>query len=120
VEVKSDDADLDYWLSRWANWMRWNLDELPHGNRPIACGFENARTNFMVAEDDSETYWECHTVPSIVRAIDAAIDSLGEHEKRCLWWRYGLTKIEPTAVAITFPEAFERVRVLVLKRVAIA
>lgn len=118
--MNTDDADLEYWLDRWASWMRWNLGELPDAYPRIASGFQNARTNYMVAEDDAESYWECHTCPAIVRAIDAAIDSLGEREKRAVWWRYGLTRVEPTAAPVVFDQAMDRVKVLVLRRVAIA
>jgi hypothetical protein len=116
----SADADLEYWLSRWASWMRWNAGERPDGYPTAAAGFENSVSNFAVAEDDAETYWDTHMVPTVVRAIDAAIDSLEPDQKRAVWWKYGLTRIDPPRVAERYEEAFGQVRIFVLRRIAIA
>ncbi len=114
------DADLAYWLSKWASWMRWNASELPQGAPCIASGFEHTPSNYAVSESDSQDYWECHQVPAVIAALDAAIDSLQADQRRAIWWVYGLTRVEPPRSSNAFSEAFSALRVLVLRRVAIA
>lgn len=118
--MTDDDANLEHWLQGWAKWMRWKAGVGPQGYARCASGFRDTRTNYMVAEDDSEAYWDRHAVPTIIRAIDSAIDSLDDHHRRVIWWKYGLTTQEPTAAPAVFTLAFCRVKKLVLQRVAIA
>ena len=114
------DADLAHWLSLWASWMRWNTGELPAGAPCVASGFEHTPSNYAVSESDGQDYWEGHIVPATIGALDAAIDSLEPSQRRAIWWRYGLTRIEPDDAPRAFCEAWECLRILVLKRVAIA
>jgi hypothetical protein len=108
-----------YWLDRWASWMRWNAGEYPQVPS-CAAGFSGAASNYAVAETDSADYWDGHVVPMIIGVVDAAIDDLPPDHKRAIWWKYGITRIEPPGAVIVFEEAFQRVRVYVLDRVAIA
>ena len=117
-----DDGDqaLLFWLASWARWMRNAQSELP-GQPSVASGFANAVSNYAVASEDGDTYWEVHFVPHVLSAIDSAIDSLPEPQRQAIWYRYGLTRIEPRLEASKgFAEAFSAVRLLVLQRVAIA
>lgn len=118
--MTDDDAKLDEWIQRWASWIKWNAGGLPDGYRTVSSGFDNCRTNWMTAETDSNDYWETHQVPKYVLAVDGAVDSLEPKEKEVVWWMYGLRRLEPTAAPIVFPVVFRKLRVLVLKRVAIA
>lgn len=113
-------ADLDFWLSRWAAWMRFNAGELPPGAPCVAAGFQSCPSNYAVSESDSADYWEQHAVPTVLAALDAAIDSLEPPQRRAIWWRYGLTRIEPGNAPRAFTDACGKLRVLVVKRVAIA
>jgi hypothetical protein len=99
--------------------MRWNIGEMP-AMPSCAQGFGAVVSNYAVAEDDGDAYWEGHIVPSVIGAIDAAIDSLEGPQRRAIWWRYGLTRIEPENAPEQFSQAIVIVRGLVLKRVAIA
>lgn len=118
--ANTEDSDLAYWLGRWAAWMRWTAGELAQGAPSTASGFQGCTSNYAVSETDSADYWEDHQVPAIVSALDAAIDSLEPTQKRSIWWAYGLTRVEPENAAAAYLDAFGRLRVLVLRRVAIA
>lgn len=114
------DADLDFWLAKWASWMRWNGGELPQGAPSVAAGFDQTPSNYAVAESDAEDYWAAVMVPCVISALDAAIDSLEPPQRRAIWWRYALTRIEPDDAPRAFMDACGKLRVLVLRRVAIA
>ncbi len=119
----TDDADLAYWLSRWASWMRWNMGELPSGAPSTAAGFQCSASNYAVSETDSNDYWDGCVVPAVVAAVDSAIDSLAPQYRVAVWVKFGLRKKPapiPENVAELYSEAFDQLRALVLRRVAIA
>lgn len=110
--------DLDHWIREWARWMKWSQEE--GGYPPTASGFSGAVSNFAVSEDDSQDYFETRVAPSIIAAIDAAIDSLPLAYRRAIWHHYGLAHESHLNGSTPFPEAFSAVRVLVMARVAIS
>ena len=118
--MQSDDADLEHWLREWSRWMKWNIGELPDGYPTCGCGFEGTPSNYAVSESDGEDYWRGHVVPAILGAVDAAIDSLEPDQKRAIWWKHGLTRVEPPNAPSAYTAAFRAVRVYVIQRVAIA
>jgi hypothetical protein len=113
------DADIEHWLREWSRWMRWSAIDGDYP--PTASGFGGAVSNFAVSDEDSRDYYETRVAPGIIEAIDAAIDSLPLSYRRAIWHRYGLCREKTQPEDCTgFQEAFSAVRVLVLKRVAIA
>lgn len=116
----TDDALLAHWLARWAAWMRWTAGEYPCGAPSIASGFQSAQSNYAVSADDPSDYWDGHVVPGILSAIDAAVDSLSEHERKAVWWKHGLTRQEPPNACSTYAIAYVHVRRLIAQRTSIA
>lgn len=116
----TDDALLAHWLARWAAWMKWTHGEYAPGHPPVASGFQNACSNYAVAEDDGDAYWDGHVCPAIIHAIDAAVDSLSAPERQAVWWKHGLTRQEPPNAVSAYAIAYVRMRRLIEARTAIA